>query len=127
MAQLLYGSGLRIVECVRMRVKDVDLARHQILVRDGKGNKDRSTVLPDALLKPLTNHLSRVRQLHKQDLAENRGAVFMPSALATKYPRASKQWIWQYVFPSPKQSIDPRSGVMRRHHIHPSSLQKAVR
>jgi integron integrase len=127
MAQLLYGSGLRLMECMRLRVKDVDFGQHQIVVRDGKGNRDRVTMLPESLVTPLQEHLLRVKRLHDEDLARGHGAVYLPYALERKYPNANREWIWQYVFPSERLSKDPRSGVMRRHHLHESSLQKAVR
>lgn len=126
MAQLLYGSGLRLMECLRLRVKDLDFAQ-QIIVRDGKGQKDRVTVLPEMLVKPLRQHLQHVKAIHEQDLAQGRGAVYLPDALARKYPNAEREWIWQWVFPSPRLSVDPRSGAVRRHHMDPSGLQRAVR
>ena len=127
MAQLLYGSGLRLMECLRLRVKDVEFARHQIVVRDGKGHKDRITVLPEVIVEPLRRHLQRVQDIHKRDLARGFGAVHLPNALARKYPNAEREWAWQWVFPSTRLSVDPRSGVVRRHHADPSGLQKAVR
>jgi integron integrase len=127
MAKLLYGSGLRLLECARLRVKDLDFARHQVVVRDGKGAKDRRTMLPERLVAPLQEHLVRVRRLHEEDLAQGYGAVYLPDALERKYPSAHREWIWQYAFPSARLSADPRTGVMRRHHLHESSLQKAVR
>lgn len=127
MAKLLYGSGLRLMECCRLRIKDLDFGYHQITVRDGKGNKDRVTMLPDSLLSPLEEHLMRVHALHQQDLDNGYGSVYLPYALERKYPNAEKEWIWQYVFPSNRLSTDPRSGVLRRHHVHENSLQKAVR
>jgi integron integrase len=126
-ARLLYGSGLRLVECLRLRVKDVDFAQHQIIVRDGKGGKDRVTVLPDSLIEPLQKHLRRVEMLHQNDLDDGYGAVYLPDALEQKYPNANCEWIWQYVFPSKSLSKDPRSGVTRRHHLHESAVQRAVR
>ena len=127
MAQLLYGSGLRLMECLRLRVKDLDFEQRQIIVRDGKGQKDRITVLPERLIEPLHQHLQQVKRLHEQDLAHGYGAVYLPDALARKYPNAQREWLWQWVFPSPRLSVDPRSGVVRRHHVDPTSLQKAVR
>lgn len=126
MAKLLYGSGLRALECLRLRVKDLDFEQHQILVRDGKGEKDRITMLPDSLIAPLRDHLRRVQQLHQQDLAQGFGAVHLPYALAVKYPNAPKDWAWQYVFPAKTRSLDPRTNVEQRHHASDSSLQKAV-
>ena len=127
MAQLLYGSGLRLMECVRLRVKDVDFAQHLIVVRDPKALHDRVTVLPAALILPLQDHLQRVRRLHRDDLAQGGGAVYLPEALQRKFPNAEREWMWQYVFPSRHAGADPRSGAVRRHHIDESSLQKAVR
>jgi len=127
MAQILYGSGLRLMECLRLRVRDLDFAQHQIIVRDGKGQKDRITVLPEAVVKPLQQHLQHVKRIHAQDLARGYGAVYLPDALVRKYPNAEREWIWQWVFPSARLSVDPRSGAVRRHHADPSGLQKAVR
>ncbi len=127
MTKLLYGSGLRLMECVRLRVKDLDFAQRQIVVRDGKGMKDRVTMLPDQLREPLEVHLTQVKQLHTQDLERGYGAVYLPFALERKYPSAQREWLWQYVFPSDRLSTDPRSGVTRRHHVDPSGLQKAVK
>lgn len=126
MAQLLYGSGLRVSECVRLRVKQLDFAQSQIVVRDGKGKKDRVTMLPESLHKLLRAHLVRVKRIHEEDLRAGLGSVYMPHALERKYPYASKDWPWQWVFPSPQISTDPRSGLRRRHHITPSGLRKAV-
>ena len=127
MASLLYGSGLRLMECLRMRVKDVDFGYGQILVRDGKGAKDRVTMLPQAAIEPLKAHLERVRALHDRDLAAGYGEVWLPHALDRKYPRAAREWGWQYVFPSRKLSTDPRSGAIRRHHLDEDVLQRAVK
>jgi integron integrase len=126
-ASLLYGSGLRVLECLRLRVKDVDLAYRQILVRDGKGQKDRVTMLPDKLVQPLRAHLERVRGLHARDLREGYGEVHLPHALARKYPRAGREWCWQYLFPSIARSRDPDDGVIRRHHLDESVPQRAVK
>ena len=126
MAGLLYGSGLRLMECVRLRVKDVDFARQQLLVR-GKGDKQRLTVLSDRFQEPLREHLRRVKELHEADLRIGHGEVYMPSALARKYPKANQEWGWQYVFPSANLSVDPRGGKVRRHHADESNLQKAVK
>lgn len=126
-ASLLYGSGLRIMEALRLRVKDVDLARREILVREGKGFKDRVTMLPASLIEPLKTHLIKVQALHGQDLATGHGEVFMPMALDRKYPNAGKSWAWQYVFPSIKLSVDPRSKVVRRHHADEKTIQRAVK
>jgi integron integrase len=126
-ASLLYGSGLRIMEALRLRVKDVDFARREILVREGKGFKDRVTMLPVGLVQPLKNHLAKVKALHEQDLGAGYGAVFMPMALDRKYPNAGKGWCWQYVFPSIKLSVDPRSQITRRHHADEKTVQRAVK
>ena len=128
MAQLLYGSGLRLMECVRLRVKDLDFEYKTITVRDGKGEKDRITPMPDSLIQPLQRQLERVRLLHEEDLAAGFGSVYLPNALDRKYPNAATELAWQYVFPAPKCSMDPRSpGVMRRHHLEPSALQRSVK
>jgi integron integrase len=127
MAKLLYGSGLRVTECVRLRVKDVDFTRQQILVRDGKGEKDRVTMLPAAVTSPLQEHLLHVRHIHERDVAAGYGNVYLPYALAEKCPNASQEWIWQYVFPAAERSRDPRTGIVRRHHVGTSGLQKAIR
>jgi len=127
MAELLYGSGLRLMECVRLRVKDVDFGYGQIMVRDGKGLKDRVTVLPGTLLEPLRVHLEQVRLLHQQDLARGGGEVYLPFALSRKYPNAKRAWSWQYVFPAAKLSVDPRSHEVRRHHVQEKNLQNAVK
>jgi integron integrase len=123
--QLLYGSGLRLLECLRLRVKDVDFARGEITVREGKGNKDRRTMLPATVQPPLQAHLERVRQLHQQDLQRGLGGVYLPDALDRKLPAAA-EWRWQYVFPSATLSIDPRSGERRRHHAHEGSVSRAI-
>jgi integron integrase len=127
MLKLIYGSGMRIMECMRLRVKDVEFPRSEILVREGKGSKDRITMLPVALHEPLQQHLQRVRQLHKSDLEQGYGDVYLPFALSRKYPNAARDWGWQYVFPSQKRSIDPRSGVIRRHHADAKAVQRAMR
>jgi integron integrase len=127
MARLMYGSGLRLMECLRLRVKDIDFAQHQIVVRQGKGDQDRVTLLPDSLISPLNHQLRYAQALHQNDLSGGYGEAELPYALARKYPNAGRAWGWQYVFPSHKLSQDPRSGVVRRHHVHQSSLQKAVK
>jgi integron integrase len=127
MATLLYGSGLRASECVRLRVKDLDFERRLIVVRDGKGEKDRITMLPEKLVAPLQEHMARVKQTHAKDLADGYGAVYLPYALERKYPKANREWTWQYVFPAKSLSSDPRTGLTRRHHLDQSGLQKAVR
>jgi len=126
-AALLYGTGMRLMEGLRLRVKDVEFARREIIVREGKGNKDRVTVLPENLILPLKAHLEKVKALHESDLAAGFGEVFLPDALAVKYPNAAKAWGWQFVFPSPVRSTDPRSGLERRHHVYETSVQRAVR
>ena len=126
MAKLLYGCGLRLMECVRLRVKDIDFEQNHIIVRDGKGIKDRSTMLPGQLKPVLLEHLEGVRIVHTQDLKNCLGEVYLPFALERKYPNAAREWSWQYVFPSEKISKDPRSGKMRRHHVSESALQRAV-
>jgi integron integrase len=127
MAGLLYGSGLRLMECVRLRVKDVDLGYLRITVRDGKGGKDRVTMLPVNLAKSLERHLQKMKAQHEEDLEAGFGSVFLPNAIDRKYPNAAREWIWQYVFPSSRLSIDPRSGSRRRHHVEESSLQLAMK
>jgi integron integrase len=124
---LLYGSGMRLMEGLRLRVKDLDFEYRQITVRDGKGNKDRVTMLPTATIEPLKLQLQKAQQIHQQDLAMGYGAVELPNALAQKYPNAEKEWKWQFVFPSWKRSLDPRSQQIRRHHIYEQSVQRAVR
>jgi integron integrase len=125
--QLLYGSGLRISECVRLRVKDLDFALHNLTVRDGKGAKDRITLLPEALVPALKTHLRRTQRIHERDLSHGYGSVHLPYALHRKYPSADREWIWQFIFPSPRLSVDPRTGITRRHHLSASAVQKAVR
>jgi integron integrase len=115
------------MECLRLRVKDLELTRRELIVRDGKGAKDRITLLPDKLIQPLQTQLERVKALHQQDLQQGFGAVYLPYALERKYPNANREWAWQYVFPADKRSIDPRSGVERRHHLGETALQQAVR
>ncbi len=127
MANLLYGSGLRLMECLRLRVADIDFDQSQLFVREGKGQKDRVTVLPQKLKEPLRLQLAQVRELHHRDLAAGYGSVFLPQALAKKYPHAGREWSWQYVFPATKRSVDPRSGEFRRHHQDASVLQRAVK
>ncbi len=126
MAKLLYGSGLRLMECVRLRIKDIDFARKRIHVL-GKGDKWRSTILAEPLTPELQNHIERVKALHRIDIEEGFGEVYIPAALARKYKNAAKETVWQYVFPSKKRAIDPRSGLEMRHHVMESGLQKAVK
>jgi integron integrase len=125
-ASLLYGAGLRLLECLRLRVKDVDFGLDQITVRDGKGQRDRVTVLPEQLKRPLHLHLAGVRRVHEEDLVRGHGEVYLPDALARKYPSAARSWTWQYLFPARGRSRDPRTGEVRRHHLSESSIQKAV-
>ena len=125
--KLLYGSGLRIVEAVRLRVKDVDFEMKQVTVRSGKGEKDRFTTLPASMIPLLQNHLQRVKGFHERDLAEGHGAVYLPYALERKYPGAAKDWSWQYLFPAREVSTDPRGGVVRRHHVDPAVVNKAIK
>ncbi len=127
MAQIMYGSGLRLMEVLRLRVKDLDFSNHQIIVRDGKGENDRLTIFPDVLFEPLRLHLKQVQAQHERDLSEGFGMVYLPYALERKYPNANREFAWQYVFPAADLSTDPSSGAQRRHHIHESSLQKAVK
>ena len=127
MASLLYGAGLRLRECLRLRVKDVDFGYRQIVVRDGKGAKDRVTMLPSSVIEPLKRHLERVRTLHKRDLAAGLGAVELPDALARKYPRAPSRWEWQFAFPSHRRSVHPETGVIRRHHVYENFLIRGVK
>ncbi len=126
---LLYGTGMRLLECLRLRVKDIEFERREILVREGKGNKDRVTVLPENLIAPLRQQFERAREVHLRDLEAGFGDVYLPSALAVKYPKAGRSWGWQYVFPSAVRAIDPRSDppIERRHHVFPESVQRAVR
>ena len=126
-AALMYGAGLRLMECLRLRVKDLDFAYNQIHIRSGKGAKDRVTVFPAALKEPLRKHLLRVKLLHQHDLQEGFGRVMLPHALERKLPSAGREWAWQYVFPASRRSVDPRSPVERRHHIHESAIQRAVK
>ena len=126
-ARLLYGTGMRLMEALRLRVKDLDFEGRELVVREGKGGKDRVTVLPDSLVAPLRRHLDRVRALHERDLAEGFGEVWLPDALEVKFRAAPRAWGWQWVFPSAQRTADPRSGAVRRHHLHAESVQKAVR
>jgi integrase len=126
-ASLRYGSGLRIMETLRLRVKEIDFAQREILVREGYGLKSRVSMLPLALMQSFKDNLLKVQALHKNDLAAGYGAVFMPMALDGKYPNAAKEWSWQYVFPSVKLSVDPRSKITRRHHANEKTEQRAVK
>ncbi len=126
LASLLYGTGMRLLEGLRLRVKDIEFERRELLVRDGKGGKDRVTVLPENMILPLREQLAHARALHERDLHAGHGAVWLPDALAVKYPRAARAWGWQWAFPSATRSVDPRSGTPRRHHLNETSIQKAV-
>ncbi|MCJ8503211.1 integron integrase, partial [Desulfatitalea alkaliphila] len=127
MGNMLYGAGLRLMECVRLRVKDIDFGYKQIVVRDGKGAKDRVTMLPEILIDPLQRHLLRTKALHEADLRGGFGSVYLPFALERKYANAGRSWSWQYVFPASRRSVDPRSGIERRHHVSEAMLQRAVK
>lgn len=127
MARVLYGTGIRLLELLRLRVKDVDFARGQIVVRAGKGAKDRVTILPDSLREPLQNHLANVRKRHQWDLEEGFGCVFLPSGLSRKYPNAEREWGWQWVFPSTNRSTDPETGRVGRHHAAETALQRVIK
>ena len=127
MARLLYGTGMRLMECVRLRVKDVEFSRHEIVVRDGKGGKDRMTMLPESLVADLDAQLRRVRSLWEADRNRNAPGVALPDAMERKYPNAGKQWGWFWVFPASGESTDPRSGIVRRHHTFEQNLQRAIK
>jgi integron integrase len=127
MASLLYGSGLRLMECLRLRVADIDLQRNEITVRKGKGSKDRVTMLPAALNQPVREHLARIHTIHEADLADGWGRVELPTALSRKYPSAPTEWGWQWVFPQQRRWQDPQSGAQGRHHVHETILQREVR
>jgi integron integrase len=127
MVQLLYGGGLRLMECLRLRVKDIDFDERSITIRGGKGNKDRVTVLPDKMILSLRRHLLKVRALHEQDLRDGAGWVEMPNALGRKFPRAGQEWPWQWVFPASRHYNDRETGQRRRHHYHETSLQRVVK
>jgi len=124
---MMYGCGFRILECLRLRVKDIDFHYKQIFVRDAKGGKDRVTLLPDSLIEPLRNHLARVKELHELDLRDGYGCVYLPHALERKYPKACREWGWQFVFPSNNISTDPRTGIRRRHHLYEKTLQRNIK
>lgn len=125
--KLLYGSGLRLNEGLRLRIKDLDFAHRQIVVRDVKGNESRVTMLPESLIEPLQQHLKKTKQLHQNDLDQGYGSVYLPFALERKYPNADRTWIWQFVFPAFGRSRDPRSGIVRRHHLHETGVQRALK
>ncbi len=126
-ASLLYGSGLRLLECLRLRIKDLDFERRQILERSGKGNRDRAVPLPDAAAPVLDEHVASVKEIHRRDLAAGFGEIPLPGALARKLPGAAREWAWQWVFPARRRGRDPRSGSERRHHLHETAVQRAVR
>ena len=126
-ASLLYGTGMRLMEVMRLRVKDVEFSRREIVVREGKGFKDRVTMLPEAVIAPLKAHLFNVKTVHDEDVTQSFGEVYLPFALDKKYPSAGREWAWQYVFPSKNLSVDPRSGVMRRHHLDEKGIQRAMK
>ena len=124
---LIYASGIRVSECVRLRVKDLDFGNYSLIVRSGKGDKDRSTLLPEFLHGPMRGHLEKVRKMHEKDIALGHGSVYLPESLGRKYPNANREWAWQYVFPSDNLTVDPRSGIVRRHHIGQQTLQRAMK
>lgn len=124
---LLYGAGMRIMECLRLRVKDVDFARGEILIRDGKGFKDRVTMLPTVVTNALRSHMALRQELHWRDCAKDQGDVYLPYALARKYPNAGQEWRWQYIFPAAALTTDPRSGKVRRHHLQEQTIQRAMK
>jgi integron integrase len=127
MGQIVYGAGLRLMECMRLRVKDIDFEYKQIIIRNGKGMKDRVTMLPTVIIEQLQRHLEKVKKIHENDLHAGFGTVYLPYALDRKYPNANRSWGWQYVFPASRRSIDPRSKVERRHHLSETVLQRAVK
>jgi integron integrase len=127
MAALLYGAGLRLLECCRLRIKDIDLERHEIRVRDGKGRKDRVTIVPEYLVEPLAAHIERVRVLHRRDLQRNAGYVALPDSLDRKYSGAQREFVWQWLFPASRTYLDPTTGRRHRHHAHETGLQRAVK
>jgi integron integrase len=127
MTKILYGSGLRLMECIRLRVRDIDFEHHQIIVRGGKGDDDRFTILPDSVAAELKHILQDVKALHQKDLRDGYGETVLPNALGVKYKNAGKEWGWQYIFPASRLSLDPVSGVIRRHHLDETVLQKAIR
>lgn len=125
-AKLVYGGGLRVTELLRLRIQDVDFENHTLIIRSGKGDRDRTTLLPESLHMGMKKHLEGVKKIYEQDIASGNGSVYMPNALGKKYPSASKQWNWQYVFPASKLSLDPRGKVIRRHHISTRAIQRAM-
>jgi integron integrase len=127
MAKLLYGSGLRLMECMRLRVNDIDFEQSQIIIREGKGEIDRATMIPSSLEQPLKDQIDFVRKIYERDVAQGFGSVELPFALARKFPNANKEFAWHYIFPSDRLSTDPHNGIIRRHHLDPSGLQRAVK
>ena len=127
MANIIYGAGLRLMECLRLRVKDIDFSYNQITVRDGKGQQDRITMLPESIKHPLKKHIEKVWRIHQKDLKEGYGSVYMPYALSRKYRNADREWGWQYIFPSRNRSVDPRSDKVRRHHLNQQVLQRTIK
>ena len=127
LGKLLYGTGMRLLEALRLRVQDIDFERCEVMIREGKGGKDRVTMLPHTLVQPIQQQLTFVRRLHARDLADGYGEVWLSESLTRKYPKAGREWRWQYVFPSVRLSVDPRSGVTRRHHLDEKGLQRAIR
>jgi integron integrase len=125
--QVLYGSGLRLAEAQQLRVKDVDFNQRQLVIRNSKGMESRLTMLPETLVEPLQEHLLWAKRQHQQDLEQGYGSVYLPFALERKYPNAEREWSWQYVFPAERLSQDPRTGITRRHHLHESGLQRAIK
>lgn len=125
-ARILYGAGLRLLEALRLRVKDIDFGRNEIIIYEGKGDKDRRTMLPEAIKADLRRHLETVRRLHEKDLSRGFGRVYLPNALERKLPNAASEWVWQYTFPSTTMSKDPRTGVIRRHHVHEGSVSREI-
>ena len=127
MAKMLYGCGLRLMECVRLRIQNLDFGQNLVYVRGAKGGKDRTTIFPETIQEEVREHVEKAREIHEQDLSKGYGEVYLPEALSRKYPNASREFRWQYVFPSKKLSLDPRSSKLRRHHVLESGLQKAVK
>ena len=126
-AQILYGSGLRIMEALRLRIKDIDFDNRQIIVRDGKGGNDRVTMLPESVIQPLRDHIKQVKLTHEKDLKDGFGFVYLPNALERKYPNANKEWIWQYLFPASTRYKEAETNITRRHHLHETAVQKAIK
>jgi integron integrase len=127
MAQIIYGGGLRLKECLKLRIKDMDFERGRVIVRFGKGGKDRETIFPESIQSHVKEHIESIRVFYDRDLKKNVSGVELPGALERKYPNAGKEWAWQWVFPSKKLSVDPRSGIVRRHHLHPTNLQRQIK